>query len=239
MQMRDFPHLYIQSPRLNQLNILREIGANAHVTQAELAGRCSLSVAMVNNYMKELSGAGLIEYHRKTSKSVTYHLTSSGTQHLERLQSELISEMVSMFVSDREEIRARIAGQAGRALQRVVLFGSGPLAQLTFHALELAGSKILGVCDDNPSAAGGDFCGREVLSVSQIRFLAPDAVIVADLPKTPETRLLINTLSNSGIGVIHLNKIVHPVGELEIAGKTHREKPYPALQEDLLKDRAL
>jgi DNA-binding MarR family transcriptional regulator len=235
MPIKDFHHLYVQSPRLNQLNILREIGAKAHVTQAELAGRCSLSVAMVNNYMKELCGAGLIEYHRKTSKSVTYHLTPSGAQHLERLQSELISDLVRMFVSAREEIRARIVGQAGRALRKVVLFGSGPLAQLTFHALELAGIKILGVCDDNPSAIGGDFCGREVLSPAQVGFLAPDAVIVSDLPKLPETRLLINTLSNGGIGVIPLNSFMHSASELEIAGKTRSEKAYPDYRDNILK----
>ena len=51
MQIKDLSNLYIQSPKLNQLNILREVAANANITQAELAGRCSLSVAMVNNYM--------------------------------------------------------------------------------------------------------------------------------------------------------------------------------------------
>jgi len=205
MQIRDFHHLYIQSPKLNQLNILREIAANAHVTQAELAGRCSLSVAMVNNYMKELCGAGLIEYHRKTSKSVTYHLTSSGTEHLEGLQAELISEMVGMFVSAKEEIRARIVSQARGPLQRIVLFGSGPLAQLAFHALELAGINILGVCDENPSVIGTDFCGREVLSPSQIRFLAPDVVIVADTLKGGEICSSISSLPSRGIGLIRLN----------------------------------
>jgi predicted transcriptional regulator len=236
MQIKDFHRLYVQSPKLNQLNILREIAAKAHVTQAELAGRCSLSVAMVNNYMKELCGAGLIEYHRKTSKSVTYHLTSAGTMHLGSLQSELISEMVGMFVSAKEEIRAHIVSQVRTPLQRVVLFGSGSLAQLAFHALELAGINILGVCDENPSVIGRDFCGREVLSPSQIRYLAPDAVIVADLPKAPETRFLMNTLSNGGMGVIYLNRLAHSAGELEIADKIRREKSYPDFEEYILKN---
>jgi len=205
MQIRDFHGLYVQSPKLNQLNILREIGANAHVTQAELAGRCSLSVAMVNNYMKELCGAGLIEYHRKTSKSVSYHLTSAGTAHLQSLQSELIDEMVGMFVSAKEQIRARIVSQARRALHRIVLFGSGPLAQLAFHALELAGISILGVCDENPSVIGTDFCGREVLSPSQIRFLSPDAVIVADPWKAEEICRSLSSLPSRGIALIRLD----------------------------------
>jgi len=206
MQTKDLHSLYLQSPKLNQLNILREVAADSNVTQAELAKLCSLSVAMVNNYMKELCGSGLIEYHRKTTKSVTYHLTPSGTHHLEILQSELIGEMVEMFVSAKERIRARIMSQATMPLQRVVLFGSGHLAQLAFHALELVGTSVLGICDDNPETIGRDFCGREVLSPSQIRFIAPDAVIVADVVTTEETRRYLDSLSSRGISVIRLDQ---------------------------------
>jgi predicted transcriptional regulator len=205
MQMNSLQSLYLQSPKLNQLNILREITANSNVTQAELAKLCSLSVAMVNNYMRDLCGCGFIEYHRKTTKSVSYHLTPSGTRHLEALQSELIDEMVGMFVAAKERIRDRIVSQAQVALQRVVLFGSGHLAQLAFHALQLAGTNIMGICDDNPAAIGSDFCGREVLSPSQIRFLAPDAVVVADSLQGDEVCRTMNLLSQRGINVIRLD----------------------------------
>jgi predicted transcriptional regulator len=206
MQMKDLQSLYLQSPKLNQLNILREVSSDAHITQAELAGRCSLSVAMVNNYMKELCGTGLLEYRRKTTKSVSYYLTPAGKQHLETLQSDLINEMVRMFVEAKEQIRARILSQAPSALQRVVLFGSGHLAQLAFHALELTGASILGVCDDNIETIGSDFCGREVLNPTQIRFLAPDAVIVADSARAEEICRSLESLPGRGIDIIRLDK---------------------------------
>jgi predicted transcriptional regulator len=205
MQIKGLQSLYLQSPKLNQLNILREIGANARITQAELATRCSLSVAMVNNYMKELCGTGLMEYHRKTTKSVTYHLTAAGIQSLNSLQLELIDEMVGMFVAAKEQIKARIMSQAQGSLDRVILFGSGHLAQLTFHALERAGVNILGVCDDNIEAIGNDFCGRAVMSTSQIRFLAPDAVIVAESGRTEEICKNLSSLSDRGIRLIRLD----------------------------------
>jgi predicted transcriptional regulator len=205
MQMNGLQNLYIQSPKLNQLNILREVSANPHITQAELAQLCSLSVAMVNNYMKELCGLGLLEYHRKTSKSVTYHLTPAGKRSLDLLQMELIDEMVGMFVAAKEQIRARIMSRAQTSFRRVVLYGSGHLAQLAFHALELAGVNILGVCDDNPAIVGREFCGREVLSPAQIRFVAPDAVIIADSVRTEEIYEKLRYLSNHGIAVIRLD----------------------------------
>jgi DNA-binding MarR family transcriptional regulator len=205
MQTKELENLYLQSPQLNQLNILREVAANAKVTQAELAKLSSLSVAMVNNYMKELCRAGLLEYHRRTIKSVTYHLTPSGKRHLEVLQARLIDEMVGMFVSAKEQIRERIASQTPALLKRVVLFGSGNLAQLAFHALELAGTNIVGICDDNPERIGREFCGREVISRSQIRFVDPDAVVVVDPNRTEEICRELEFLGEGGVNVIRLD----------------------------------
>jgi hypothetical protein len=157
------------------------------------------------NYMKELCRAGFLEYHRRTSKSVTYHLTHSGEQHLDVLQAEMIDEMVGMFVEAKERIRDRIVSQAHYELKRVVLFGSGHLAQLAFHALELAGISIVGVCNDDPGAVGHDFCGREILNLSQIRFIAPNAVVVADSPKAEEICRSLESLVTRGIRIIHLD----------------------------------
>ena len=205
MQTKDLHSLYLQSPKLNQLNILREVGANARITQAELATRCSLSVAMVNNYMKDLCNSGLLEYKRKSVKSVTYHLTPAGDRHLEMLQTELIAEMAEMFAGAKEHIRARIINQASSALQRVVVYGTGNMAQLVFHALESAGISIQGVCDVNPEIIGRDFCGREVVNPSQIRFIAPDAVIIADTLNAKELHSHLDALSQCGIELIYLD----------------------------------
>lgn len=227
MQTKDLQGLYLQSPKLNQLNILREVAANAKITQAKLAKLCSLSVAMVNNYMKELCRSGLLEYHRRTSKSVTYHLTSSGEQHLDVLQTQMIDEMVSMFVVAKEGIRDRIVSQAHSELQRVVLFGSGHLAQLAFHALELAGISVIGVFSDDPDAIGRDFFGREILNPSQIRFIAPDAVIVADSLRTEETCQSLESLSDHGICIIRL----HGCSEQDTSGIPKSNLPFEPLKD--------
>jgi predicted transcriptional regulator len=205
MQKKRLSSLYLQSPKLNQLNILREVAADAHITQAELAARCSLSVAMVNNYMKELCRNGLLEYHRRTIKSVAYHLTPAGLAQLEALQRELMREMVEMYVASKEQVLARIMSQAPAGMQRVILFGGGHTAQLAFHALEMSKVNILSVCDDDLDLIGGEFCGREVMSPAQARFLSPDAVIMAKTPRTEEVNRGLESLSDRGIKIIRLD----------------------------------
>jgi len=221
MQAKDTQSLYLQSPKLNQLNVLREVAAKACITQAELATRCSLSVAMVNNYMKDLCNNGLLEYKRKSVKSVTYHLTPSGTRHLETLQAELIGEMVKMFVRAKDQIQARIMNQANSALQRVVVYGSGHLAQIAFHALELSKIHVLGVCDDIPKMIGRDFCGREVVNPSQIRFMAPDAVIIADTKRTEEILRNLKYLVQLGIELIRLDNRMESDSDVLLKSRIH------------------
>lgn len=231
MRTHDLPSLYIQSPRLNQLNILREVAANPKVTQAELARRCSLSVAMVNNYMKELCAAESIEYHRKTVKSVTYHVTPSGAQLLETLQRELVDEMVGMFAAAKEHLRDRILSQAPADMQRVVIYGTGHLAQLVFHALKRSGVGVVGICDDDIEAIGQEFCGRQVLSLSAIRELSPKAVVVADSARTEEIcRGLATIVDLETTNVIRLDGRPTPTLQKD-AGLAPEETSLPCIQD--------
>jgi DNA-binding MarR family transcriptional regulator len=218
MQPKDNGNLFVQSPRLNKLKILREIASDARITQAELAGRCSLSVAMVNNYMKDLCRSGLLEYRRKSIKNITYYLTPSGCREMDALQNDLTGEMASMFANAKEHIRNRIMEQAVTVLRRVVLYGTGDLAQLAFHALTFSGVCILAVCDDNPATRGMDFCGCEVVSPSRIPFFAPDAVVVAAAPVTGKFLENQQALTERGIEIVRLDSTLETVAVPSLSG---------------------
>ena len=231
METKDHQSFYLQAPKLNRLNLLREVAANARITQAELAARCSLSVAMVNNYMKDLCNNGWLEYKRKSVRRVTYHLTSSGALYLETLQTELLGEMVDMFINAKEQIWTCIKNQANSALHLVVIYGSSHLAQLAFHALERSGVNVLGVCDEDPKMIGADFHGCKVVNPSQIRFMAPDAVIIADTVRKEETHRNLHALLAHGIELIHLDKALELNPDVQPSNRLHSlkmvRKQYP------------
>jgi predicted transcriptional regulator len=184
---------------------LKQIASNPEITQAELAQRCELSVAMVNNYMKELCSSGLLEYRRKSSKDISYHLTVAGREAADATQRELLQELVGFFADAKERVRRAILSQADGKLGRIVLYGTGDLAELVFHALESADVSIVGVCDDDPAVIGHDWCGREVLNPSQIRFVAPDSVIIATFVRTEEICISLRPLQDRGIHLIRLD----------------------------------
>src|SRR5512135_1253769 len=124
--------LHLASPRLNEMRLLQCLAGDPDITQAKLARRCGLSVAMVNNYMKDLCASGLLVYHRKSSKNISYHLTTGGSRRLE----EIGQEMLEFFGTARERIGSLILSQLPPGQIRVVLYGLDDLAVVAFHALD-------------------------------------------------------------------------------------------------------
>lgn len=196
--------LYIPAPKLNELHILKQIATDQDVTQAELAEQCALSVAMVNNYMKELGDRGLLEYRRKNSKTISYHVTATGKEAIVAAQNELLQELSKLFAEAKEQMQEMIMSQAHGNLQRVVLYGSGILAEIAFHALESARISVIGVCSDDRAEVGQEWCGREKVNPSQIRFMAPDAVVIAVAHRSEEIDRELAPLCERGIHLIYL-----------------------------------
>jgi predicted transcriptional regulator len=178
MRSKNCNSLYLRSPKLNQMNILHHAEADPHLTQSELARRCGLSVAMVNNYMKDLCDTGLLEYRRRSSKSVSYHVTAEGRRVAGAIESDHFCELVGMFGYAKEQIRRTVLDGGEDEIGRAVIYGSGDVAELAYHALESANVDILGICDPDPARIGREWCGRQIMSPSQIRFIAPDVVVL-------------------------------------------------------------
>ncbi len=188
------------------MQILSMIAGDPHLTQAALSRHCGLSVSMVNNYMKELCEAGLIEYRRKSTKSVSYHLTAAGRARLETMESELTGDAIAQFAQAKERLLERIRSQcAGFRHPRVVLYGTGHLAELVFHALAKSEISVIGICDVS-RAAGSRWCGCEVVDPGQLAALAADAVIIADWGHADEIWKKLEVLLQGRVRLIRLDR---------------------------------
>jgi len=197
--------LYLSSPRMNQFLILSALAEDPFLTQAALAHRCSLSVAMVNNYLKELCEAGLMEYQRKSLKSVSYHVTDLGRAQLEILESELTGDAIERFARAKERIQRRILSQCPNSrLRRVILYGSGHLAELVFHALAQADVRVIGICDEDPRF-GPEWCGCPVIDASQVARMRPDAIIITDWRHTDSAWNKLKALFSGNFLLIRLD----------------------------------
>ena len=212
MRTRASDSLFIPAPRLNRINILNEVGTSANLSQAELARRCGLSVAMVNNYMKELAQSGLLQYNRHSSKTISYHLTDAGRTEVKSAHHMLLQQTIELYRKAKAQIRGLLLSEFGGRPCRVLLCGSGDLAELAFHALEATNARVIGICDEDPARTGRDWCGREVVGPAQFRYTSPDLVLVADqLPRQAHAGL--NCFAEGGARLVFLDSTdLEPVG---------------------------
>jgi DNA-binding MarR family transcriptional regulator len=202
------PQFYVPSPKMNQHELLKHISGNPHITQAELARRCGLSVAMVNNYMKELEQAGMLEFERRSMKDVSYYLTADGQMQYEVVEKELICHLASEYDRIKHRVCDYIISQSKGALHRVVLLGHGSMTGLVQHALESAHIEVLGCCQNGETHPTEKSHGMWAIEPYELDFLAPDAIIVVDPPN--ESKIL-NTLpqmlaSNTEIITLYMAK---------------------------------
>lgn len=195
---------YVAAPKLNEFNILSLVSGNSRITQAELARRCALSVAMVNNYMKSLCSRGLLEYHRKTTKSVTYHLTTQGRDWIATTEKEMISDAVELFEQIKNRIREAIERAAPKGVRRVVIYGTGTLAEIVYHSLEQLNPESVSFCDDGAVGTGRELCGCPVLPFSQIADAGPDTVVLTGGVHAGDANGTWSLLASQGIFVVRM-----------------------------------
>ena len=220
MRAKASDSLFIHSPRLNLLNILEQIEGDSRLTQAELASRCRLSVAMVNNYMQDLCRSGLLEYHRRSSKSVTYHVTAKGETQLSEIRHALLLEMTDLYDQAKERICRLVLRRMPRGLHRAVLVGCGHIAELALHALESADIQVVGICSDDPAHVGRELGGHAILALSQVRHLSPDAIIIADLSQAEDTNRDLAYLQDRGIPTIRIDNVTAAGATADMAQKS-------------------
>ena len=90
--------------KLRRLSVLLTIDNDSTISQQEIGKLACLSGSMVNNYVKELQGEGLIIVGGDNNRSQTYHLTESGRMELQSLLRLYSKELVEIYGNARHEL---------------------------------------------------------------------------------------------------------------------------------------
>jgi len=159
------------------LNLLSAVGAGTPVSQRSLAGRLGVALGLANALVRRCVKKGYIKISTAPARRYVYYLTPAGFAEKSRLVGEYIESSLSFFRSARVTFAHLFADAAQAGQRRVLLVGSGELAEIALLAAEDSGVTLLGVLDASRNAA--TFHG---LAVFRDLDEAPpfDAVVLAD-----------------------------------------------------------
>jgi len=94
------------SRECREMAVLAEVGKSEAVSQRSLARAAGVSATMINAYVDDLVGRGLLEVTGDTNRTYRYHLTESGRLRHEEIFRQLVREVYELYFQLKHEMHA-------------------------------------------------------------------------------------------------------------------------------------
>jgi len=176
----------IQAQR--DLKLLNEVEQNAAVTQRSLADKLGVALGLTNLYLKRLARKGYIKITTIPRHRIKYLLTPQGLTEKSRLTYLYMQYSLSYYRDMRQRLKIVLTGLAGAGAKRIVIYGTGELAELAYLSLREMDLTLVGFVDGDQ----GTFLSYPLWPIETLPNWEFDVVLITDLEeaKKIQTRLI-------------------------------------------------
>jgi DNA-binding MarR family transcriptional regulator len=169
----------IQNENL-ELKILEEIEQRGTFTQRDLSRKLRIALGLSNAYIRRLVEKGYVMVTTMPRHRVFYNLTPKGILEKSRLTLLYMRDSLHYYRDLRERIGRTLQALHERNARRVVILGTGEIAEIVYIMLRQTGMEPVAVVEIAPKKA--HFLGLEVFGVERLRGADFDALVVAEDP---------------------------------------------------------
>jgi DNA-binding MarR family transcriptional regulator len=163
------------------LLLLTELERDGAVTQRSLATKLGVALGLTNLYLKRLARKGYIKVTTVPSHRMKYFLTPQGFAEKSRLTYHYMQYSLSHYRDMRARLRDTLSRAAEMGVKRVVIYGTGELAEMAYLSLREADLILVGFVDDGAHDVFLSYPVRRPEALAGWEF---DAVLLADLDQT-------------------------------------------------------
>lgn len=160
------------------LQLLHELSENPDVTQRGLGRRVGLALGLINAHLHRLSTHGLIQILDGDKRRIRYQITPAGAMERNRLVGEYLEYSFQFYRDLRRFLRERLLQLAGQEVQRILLVGTGDLAEVAYLTLQEVGLALAGVVGE-AGEQRQTFFNLPVREISSAGSLEFDCAIIA------------------------------------------------------------
>ena len=135
--------------------ILQAIASGQQVTQRSLSNELGVALGLTNLLIRRLVGKGYVRMAGMGTRHVRYLMTPEGWEALGRATRLSLENTVNLYTKTREQIRQSLTVVAERCAvdqsgqKRVVFYGAGDVAEITYVSLQSTALTLVGVVDDH------------------------------------------------------------------------------------------
>ncbi len=167
------------------LRLLTELERDGAITQRSLATKLGVALGLTNLYLKRLARKGYIKITTIPSNRVRYLLTPQGFAEKSRLTYLYMQYSLSHYRDMRAKLRNALSGAMRNGVKRVVIYGTGELAEMAYLSLREMNMILVGFVDDEEIDS---FLSYPVWHPETLAEWEFDAVLLANLEQTTEHR---------------------------------------------------
>jgi len=144
--------------------ILSAIEREETVTQRGLSRELGIALGLTNSLVKRLTKQGWIRISHVSLRRFRYYLTPMGVAEKSRLAKLSLLNTLRLYTNTRDRIRSTLEMVIDGEMTppRLVFYGAGDVAEITFVVVRHSGINLVGVVDD--SKIGAIFCGLTIES---------------------------------------------------------------------------
>jgi len=165
------------------LQLLRAVEQDSYVTQRSLATQLGVALGLTNLYLKRLVRKGYIKITTIPSNRVRYLLTPQGFAEKSRLTYLYMQYSLAHYRDMRARLRDTLSHAAANGMKRVVIYGTGELAEMAYLSLREMSMILVGFVDDSQRDA---FLSYPVWRPDALEQWEFDAILLADLDHTAD-----------------------------------------------------
>lgn len=161
------------------MHLLSELMQRPRTTQRELSKRIGAALGLTNLMLRRLVKKGYIKITGTKRNRIRYLITPTGIAEKTRLTYEYVDYSLQLYGRVRHFLREQLVLLAQTGHRRVLLYGTGEMAEIAFLTVKEVGLELVGVVERAPQQAG--FLGYPVQAIGDIARPAFDRLVVCSL----------------------------------------------------------
>ncbi len=162
------------------MHLLNELTQTPATTQRELSKRIGVALGLTNLMLRRLVTKGYVKITGAKRNRIRYLITPQGILEKTRLTYEFIEYSLQLYSGVRRFLQGQLVALAQTGQRRVLLVGTGELAEIAFLAVREIGLELVGIVELEPAC--DQFLGYPVGRLNDVPETSYDRVILCSLP---------------------------------------------------------
>ena len=173
--------IFKPSEEIRELRLLEELERNPIISQRELSHKFNIALGVTNACLRRMARKGWIRIRGLSHRKIGYYLTPIGFAEKTKLTLHMISYTVQHYSELKKMISERLLEMERDGFHRIVFYGISDEMEVAYITLQGVNLKLVGIVEDDEKFRPQILLGYELESVSRIKELKPDCILITSL----------------------------------------------------------